>query len=228
MGLHEKTNSQSNFLSVKHGAICLDSKEEREGYERVEGEVNGRPYVKWIKKFAAVDGRITKIEWYDREDGGTRYRGIKIHLKDGGQYFQIDLPVKSRQYDYFTKIMDNIDFDKEVQFNAWLDVKAKTVNKPTAFVARQDGNIVQWAYTRDNMGECPPAVQDARGDWDFRDQQIWLYNRLINVIIPKVDALNAFDEPMPQYDNEPEALKQAMAQADRSLQAPPEEEDFPF
>ena len=202
MALHERSTSHSNFLTIKHGAICLEGSEGQEGYELVEGEVNGSPYSKWIRKFAAVDGKVTRIEWYNREHNGTAYKGIHITLKDGGQFFQVDLPFGKRHYDYFTKIMDNIDFEQPIEFNAWLDTKSPKVKNgqfPTAFIAKQNGAILQWAYTRDNMGECPPPEQDEMGTWDFRKQRIWLYKRLTEVIIPKVDALNEFTEPEPEY-----------------------------
>lgn len=208
MALHEKTHSHSNFLTIKHGAICLEGEEGQEGYELVSGEVNGKPYSKYLRKFAAVDGRIVKIEWYSREFDGKSFKGINITLKDGGQRFTIDLPFAKRPYDYFTKIMDNIDYEQPIEFNAWLDTKAKVTNGqfPTAFIAKQNGSIIQWAYTKDNMGECPNAEQDEMGNWDFRKQRVWLFKRLTEVIIPKVEALNAFDEPEPEYSGmeEPE------------------------
>jgi len=201
MALHEKSNSHSNFLTIKHGAICLEGEPNQEGYELVEGEINGTPYSKWIRKFGAVDGKIVKIEWYDREYNGKPFKGIHITLKDGGQRFSLDLPFGKRPYDHFTRIMDNIDYEQPIEFHAWLDTKAKVINGqyPTTFSAKQNGSFIQWAYTKNNMGECPNAEQDEMGNWDFRKQRVWLYKRLVDVIIPKVEALNVFDEPEPEY-----------------------------
>lgn len=216
MGLHERSNTQSNFLSVKHGSLCLESNEPKDGYDQVtvHNPRTNEDVIKYVKRYAALDGKVTRLEWYDRESGGTRYVGLKIHLKDGGDYFQLDLPANKRHYDYFTKVMENIDFEKVVEFHAWKD---KDDPRTTAFAIKQDGNFVQWKYTRDNMGDCPVPTKDAMGKWDFRDQKLWLYKRLHEVIIPHVNALNAFDEPMPEYTSEPEtALTKAMAVAERN------------
>lgn len=203
MGLHERQSNHGNFLSVKRGALCLESNEPLEGYEEESGEVDGRPYTKYFKRFQALDGIISKLELYDRTGGGTRFQGLKIGLKDNGQFFTIDLPLKSRHYDYFTKVMDNIDFSKPVLIDTWPDKRnAKNGHTPTAFRISQDGAPVQWAYTKDAPGECPQPTIDAMGKWDFRDQRNWLYLRLRDVIIPQVQEMYGFNEPEPEYDDE--------------------------
>ena len=211
MGLHEKTISNGNFLNIKHGAICLESKEPIEGYEEVivddisktipdgKGGHTHPQVTKYIKKYAALDGKTTRIEWYDRTNNGVHYLGAKLHVRDGGQHFQLDLPFGKKHFDYFTKVMDNIDFSQKVEFNAWKDRKDP---RQTAFVIKQNGDYVQWAYTKENMGDCPPAVQNRSGKWSFEAQREWLLARLQDVIIPAVDEINKFDEPEPEYEPE--------------------------
>lgn len=205
--LHEQRSNDGLFLSVKHGALCLESKEPKEGYELVEGEVNGVQYAKYIKKFAGLDGRITKVEWYQREGDYGTFRGLKLHIKDGGEHYYLDLPFEKRPYDYFTKVAENIDYSKPVEIVAWQDRKDPRV---TAFAIKQEGKFVQWKYTRDDMGECPEAKQLRTGKWSFDEQREWLLERIINVVIPQVDALNEFDEPVPEYsgvDEDEEAMR---------------------
>lgn len=205
--LHERTKSNGNFLNIKHGALCLESKEPVDGYEEVtvddisrQNPDGSHPQVtKYIKKYGGLDGKITRIEWYDRTDGGVHYLGAKLHIRDGGQHYQVDLPFGKKHFDYFTKVMDNIDFSQPVELNAWRDKKDP---RQTAFVVKQNGDYVQWNYTRDNMGDCPPAVQNRSGKWSFENQREWLLARLQDVIIPQVNALNEFDEPMPDYGDE--------------------------
>ena len=207
--LHEQNTRNGNFLSVKHGAICLESKEAKDGYELIEGEVNGNPYSKYIRKFRGVTALVVGIEWYSRESGGNNYRGLHLKLKDGGERYILDLPFEKRSYDYFTKIAENIDYAKPVTFEAWPDVKnAKPGQQiPTAFVAKQDDQYVQWKYTRDNMGECPEAHQTRTGKWNFDDQRDWLLERIVNIVAPKVAALHAFDEPEPDYTGQGDAYE---------------------
>lgn len=206
--LREKTESNSKFLVVKHHSLCLESKEPKEGYEEitVHNPQTDHDQQKWIKRYAAVDGMVSKLEWYDtRESYKTRFLGVKVHLKDNGEYFQLDLPFNSRPYDSFTKMAENIDFTKPVEFSVWHD--RKTDN--TAFAIRQGGIPVKWKYTRDDMGECPVPTQDAFGKWNFQKQREWLYHRLVEVIIPQVEALNAFDEPEPEYSGEDSGVEQS-------------------
>lgn len=203
MGLNEKQQRQSNFLVIKHHAICLESKEPIEGYEAVEvkNPRTNEMVTKYIKKFESVDGRITKLEWYDTKDQyETRFMGLKIHIKDGGQHFQLDLPLKSRAYDVFTKLMENINYENAVEFAVWYDRK----NDSTAFAVKQGGEFVQWKYTRDEMYGCPLPEQDSFGKWDFSKQKAFLHGVLINQVIPHVEALNEFEEPMPEYSGEEE------------------------
>lgn len=225
--LHEKRVTEGNFLLVKHHSLVLESKEPKEGYEPIEvkNPKTDEIKTKYIKRYEAVDGMIKRIEWYDSQNAyATRFMGLKIHLTDAGQYFQLDLPFNSRPYDSFVKLAENIDYTKPVEFSVWHDRKQDT----TAFAVRQDGIPVKWKYTRDDMGECPQPVQDELGKWDFRDQRLWLRKRMLEVVIPHVEALNAFDEPEPEYD---EAFTGVNSPPD-TTQEPPEglvdDSDVPF
>lgn len=197
--LHEQRTNDGLFLSVKHGALCLESKEPKDGYELVEGEVNGTPYSKYIKKFAGLDGHITKVEWYERDGDYGKFRGLKLSIKDKGEHYLLDLPFEKRPYDYFTKVAENINYAKPVEFVAWQDRKDPRV---TAFAIKQDGQFVQWKYTKDDMGECPSAKQLRTGKWSFDDQREWLLERILTVVVPLVDATHIFDEPMPEYSGD--------------------------
>lgn len=205
MALHEQRQNDGLFLSVKHGALCLESKEAKEGYEHIEGEVNGDPYSKYIKKYAALDGHITKVEWYERSTERTTFRGLRLSVKDKGEHFLLDLPFEKRPYDYFTKVAENIDYAKPVEFVAWPDRRAKPTLSgmiPTAFAIKQDGQFVQWKYTKENMGDCPDAKQTRTGKWNFDDQRDWLLERILTVVVPQVEASAAFAEPQDDYAEE--------------------------
>lgn len=202
MGLKEKTENNTAFLLIKHHSLVLESKEPKEGYEPVEvtNPRTNEQIIKFIKRYAAVDGMIRKIEWYDTNDKyQTRFMGIKIHIRDNGDHFQLDLPFNTRAYDSFTKLAENIDYSKPVEFSVWHDRKTDS----TAFAVKQDGVPVKWKYTRENMGDCPGAKQSKLGKWNFDDQREWLLDNLLNVVIPHVDSLNAFDEPEPEYTGDP-------------------------
>lgn len=231
MGLSKTRERTGEWLKVKHGALVKESKEPREGYEEivVNNPKTNEDIIKFVEKFQALEGVITRIEWYDTEDQySERYMGIKIKVvdqEDGTAYF-LDLPYGKRPYTIFTKVMENIEFQEPVEFNAWLDRKTDK----TAFVVRQMGHPIPWKYTKDNLGECPAARALKPSGWDFSAQNEYLYEILVNVIIPKVEALNPdelkFDkEPMPDDEDdvvESEERKQRKAK----VKGPDEKEGF--
>lgn len=189
MGLKENSNNGGgNILVVQRGALCLKSDTPIDGYEKVEGETSdGNPYVKYVKKFGALDGMVTGINWYDTEDQyDTRFQGIKITIEDDTEHFLLDLPYASKAYDAFTRFADNIDFTKTVEFVAYPDRERKD---STVFNAKQDGQIIRQKYTKSNLGDCPPAVENKRtGKWNFDAQREWLLDNLLENIVPKIQG----------------------------------------
>jgi hypothetical protein len=201
MGLNERSNSQNNFLVIKHHSICLESKTPIEGFEPVEvtNPKTSEQIIKYIKKFASLTGTIVRLEWHDTKDQyPTRFMSLKVHVKDGPDHFILELPLQSRAYDTFTKVMENINYEQPVEIAAWHNRREDN----TAFAIKQNDQFVQWKYTRDNMHGCPPAEQDSFGKWDFSKQKSFLHGVLINQVIPHVDSLNQMEEPMPEYSGE--------------------------
>lgn len=193
MGLEDYNNSGTVFLKLKHGHLCEDSKTAREGFDKVEGNLrDGTPFVKWIKPYRAVSGYIYKIDKYDREFNGRKFRGWNIHLDDGDFRAVLDIPFESRINSRWMKLAANIDFAKPVRFSAWQDRKTDTL----AFNVQQMVDEDVWMsvpqlYTRDNMGECPEPVQRSSGKWDYGAQEDFLVERMENYVIPTVVAATA-------------------------------------
>lgn len=202
MALKETSTAKGNFFSIKHGGFCLEADAPTDGYTEtdVSNPRTGQTVTKWIKTFAEIEGRIGKIEWYDREHGGTRYLGIKIIVRDNGESYSIDLPFGKRHYNYFMRVMDSIDYERPLTFIAY-GKKDEQGRQYTEFAIKQGGEWLKQNYTKANPGECPQSVQDGLGKWDSRDRHIWLKNRLETVIIPHVEELNATgDQDEPVYD----------------------------
>lgn len=206
MGLKTDTGGNAmNKLHVKRNAICLESSKEIGGYEYVSGEVDGRPYEKWIKKFGSVDGMITEVKWYDTEEQfETRYQGLHVEIDDGEEQFTLELPYGTKPYDAFTRFAENIDFTKPTEFTAWHD----KVKDSTAFAAKQDGAIIRQKYTRDNLGECPPAVQNkTTKKWNFDEQRDWLLENIIENVAKRVGPVTTSESEVKHA--EPKARKAA-------------------
>jgi len=190
-GLQTKTDSNVVFLAVKHTSLVQESKGPREGFEKIEVE-NPRTrekVEKYIKRYSAVEGMVTKIEWYDTEQKyENRYQGWKIHMDAKDVPVVLDLPFASIPASRFMKLAENIDWTKPVEFRAWKDHKGDK----TAFWVGQGNESVPQKYTRDNPGDCPPPVQNFKGDWKYDAQVEFLFKQMNDVVIPAVQKANAW------------------------------------
>lgn len=197
-GLVEQTND-GIFLVVKHGGIVQESKHQREGFTPIEvpNVRTGDKVVKYVKRYKKVIALIKKIEWYDREYEDTRFMGWKLLLDDqDGTVCTLDLPFESRVGTRFMKLAENIDYSQPVEFSAW-----RSADDTTAFSVKQNDQNVPQRYTREDPGDCPPPVQGFNKKWNFDAQKEFLHERMIQVVIPKVQAVHAMNGHETPSDN---------------------------
>lgn len=188
MGLEDYGEGNGIWLKIKHGHICQESKTEKEGYKKVEGFLqDGTPWKKWIRPYKAVSGYVDKIEPYDREHNGRKFRGWDIVINDGDSEFHLDIPFDSRVNSRWMKVAEMIDYSKPVRFSAWHDTKSDS----TAFNVQQDGVSVPQKYTREDPGDMPEPIQRSSGKWDYGAQEDFLVERLKKFVIPNVELIAA-------------------------------------
>lgn len=184
MALEEYGEGNGIFLKIKHGCLCEESKTEREGYKKAEGTLqDGTPWKKWYRPYKAVAGYVNKVERYDREHGGRKFRGWNIHIDADGTNCVLDIPFDSRVNSRWMKLAEAIDYTKPVRFSAWQDRKTDTI----AFNVQQDGVSVPQKYTREDPGQMPEPVQRSSGKWDYGAQEDFLTERMIKFVIPAVE-----------------------------------------
>lgn len=188
MALEDYGEGNGIWLKIKHGHICQESKVEKDGYRKVEGFLqDGTPWKKWIRPYKAVSGYIDKIEPYDREHNGRKFRGWDIVINDGDSEFHLDIPFESRVNSRWMKVAEMIDYSKPVRFSAWHDNKSDS----TAFNVQQDGVSVPQKYTRENPGDMPEPIQRSSGKWDYGAQEDFLVERMKKFVIPNVELIAA-------------------------------------
>lgn len=223
-GLVEKTNTGTIFLNVKHSSICEESKTERAGFQPIE-VTNPRTreaITKYVKVYNGVEALVTKIEWYSRDFEDTTFRGWKIHLDAAGTPAILDLPFGSRAAKRFMKLAENIDFTRPVEFRAWHDAKTDS----TAFFVGQDGRSIPQAYTMENPGDCPAPVKNRLGKWNFDAQDEYLYNQMVDVVIPRVEAAG---NVMPEGERaEAATVGASVRQVARPEYSEAEDSEIPF
>lgn len=219
MGVSKESNKRiGNYFKIKHGGITRESKTEMpedQGwvYRSIQKPNTNPPEFvdKWLDIYPKLSGLITLAEWYDTGDQyKVPYTGIKLKIRDveTNEAFYLDLPAKSKSFSVFVKLMENIDYSKEVIFHAWEDLDKETNQKKTAFYVEQNGAAIKWKYTRANMGDCPPPKKNRTGGWDFAEQTEWLLDKFDFGIVPKLQEL---------YPDE---------KFDESVEIPPDEEEF--
>lgn len=231
-GFQERSENNGKFFVIKRNTICEESSKEKPGFKPVEvvNPSTGETLIKFIKPYSALEAIVTRIEWRDTEDKyEQRYMSWKIHLDADGQKGVLEIPFESRASSRFMKLAENIDFTRPVEFRAFRDQKTEG----TAFYVGQRENeedeksiSVPQKYTKDNPGECPPPVQRMGGKWNFDDQMEFLHERMIHVVIPRVEAARA---ALGEQTNGRHEWNERPPDEDPYADAPPiDDEDIPF
>lgn len=198
-GYVEKTNRANLIFTVKYHSICEVSRKEREGFEeiKVPDVSTGEEITKFIRRYDALEAMVTNIEWRDtKQQYETRFQSWRIHLLNAERIPAVlEIPFKTNACDRFMKLAENIDFSRPVEFRAWCDTTGK--KDKTAFYVGQRVHendeksvSVPQKYTRENMGECPEAVEGIDG-WNYSAQLRYLHSQMMNVVIPRVQAAAA-------------------------------------
>lgn len=193
-------------IVVKHFSLCLESKVPLEGYKPITSNNpdTGEPVTKYYRQFSAVDGYLNKIEWYSREYDGKPYRGVLLHLEDeAGITATIDLAYGKKPLETFTKLAANIDYSQPVVFSAFKGREGDLV-----FIAKQNGETVKWAHTKENPNGMPEPQQNRRtGKWDFTATNDWLLEQLLDHIAPQVEQFAKHRNQQPAQPRQAEPTK---------------------
>lgn len=219
MALEDFDGGNGTYLKLKHGYLCQESKTEKEGWKKVEGEFDGTPYKKWIRPYKAVNGYIDKIERYEREFSGRKIRGWNITINDGDGHYILDIPFASVKVNSrWMKLAESIDYNKPVRISGWLDKKTDSM----AINIQQDGVTVPQKYTREDPNGMPEPTQRASGKWDYGPQEDFLVDRIIRFVIPNVETIaakrNGVDKPTePSETSEPTESASGLEEDDSHL-----------
>lgn len=199
-GFQPDSGSNVLYLSITQHSICEQSKKPREGFEKVVIQLqNGDEVTKYLKRYRFIRGFVTGITYRDTGDKyKVRFQSWQIQITDEeGDQAQLALDLNSNAGSRFMKLAENIDWKQMVEFRAWHD----TVKDKTAFNVTQNGQTVPQKYKQPTegdpkaMGDCPQPVERKRAsgktEWDYTEQEDFLFGRMQNVVIPAVESANA-------------------------------------
>jgi hypothetical protein len=235
MATREEPKVSKVYLEVKKHSIVEVSKEPRVNSDGVEFErqellnpKTNEKVIKYYDFYPGITGFIEKIEVYDTEQNfENRYRGVKLHIDNDAV---LDLQEKSAGYDVFCRTAENIDFSQKVTLSAYHNRSKDR----TGFKVEQNGESIQWNYTKDNPGDCPPWKKNAMGEWDSSDQRAFFQQLLEGKISAAVEAAAAArrgEEP----DTVPETTAETVddtakpkAKAAKAAKAVVDSDEIPF
>jgi hypothetical protein len=192
MPLTPESDSSAIYISIKLHKLWRELKKPVEGCKEI--EVTNPTTRQTMKKYGYhyndVTGYVVALEKYKREAAGAKYAGFKMKMFDGADTFFVDMPLKSVFLRKFMKVMHNIDFRVPLKIAAWKSKeKTKKGNDETAIWWTQNGVTVPYYFTKDHPNGMPQARKDPHTDeWDFREQLIWLLNRIEEDIKPRIAA----------------------------------------
>lgn len=212
MALERHSESNVNYLQVKHFSLWKEVKRPVEGCEEVEVT---NPKTKEIVrkygfKYRALAGRVMKLVKYDTGDKyDTRYFGFKLHIQDGTEAYVLDMPYQSQILRRFLRVARNMDFSQPVRITIFKG-KGKDGKDETGIWFQQSEETVKSYYSREAPHGMPEATQDPdTHEWDFKPQHRWLVQRLQDDTIPQIehDAAHAAPPIEPATAGEQESAQ---------------------
>ena len=197
MGFEYEVESKNSvvYLEVKYDKLIQRLKEAEPGCQSIEvtNPTTNEVSTKYFRPFAAVTGNVIGLKWYKTElPTKTTLMGYKLSLSvddenspTGTTVAVLDLPFNRVAYNTFTKVAENIDPSLPLTVQVWVNKDKKAIVQ-----FKQNGQTIKYKYTQQDMGECPPAVNNPLTGWDFKDQLVYLKDKIDNVVIPRIMGAN--------------------------------------
>jgi hypothetical protein len=178
MGLESNVREGKKFVGIsrRNGKFSIRVTEDTEGAiprQLEQGPNEGKTV--YEKFYDRITGKISKINYKTNDKYGD---SIEVYIDDCVLNINWgDFSVR----DSFIKRLPNIDLEKDVECGVFLDKETKRI----VFVVRQDGEVVPYAFTREEPNGIPQAIKkEERGKeiWDFSVIENFLYDVLMEHI----------------------------------------------
>jgi len=192
-GLGDSASSKFIYLSVRSGKIAMSATEENHDYVETNSS-SGKKY--YYTLHGNVNGYIEGVKLFTKEMQDYTAKTLMIHIKNGSSNFSLNMNANSGIASAFYHCMQNIDFSKPVQFSASIDKKNPKRNK---LWIRQDDQLVNYFYTREEPKDLPQAERIALADGtflqengrdklDFSKQMSFLWNIIETELKEQINA----------------------------------------
>lgn len=198
MGLDNR--AEGNFITILGGKFC---QRVPEGTLGAQTRTNKLGKVVTEKFYDSFTGKLVGIKTQD----GTYGKSWVFSFKDGGEVYHLQLSYSNSFATAFLKMLPNVDLTKEMKVQPSVkEVDGK--NKSSLFI-NQDGQSVKHAYTKDVPNGLPPMTQvTVKGEkvWDDTDRIEFLYQMVMETIVPRLAGYTGAIATQEDEDNLPEVI----------------------
>lgn len=174
MGLTNSSSNSSKIVTIVRGKFTIrlpEGSDDPNAVERtLEKGVNAGKVVKELQ-YTGIEGKIIRC-YTDESEYGSNY--ITELEDDEGSRFKLQIPVDNIFFSQYAKRMPNIDTEKPL----FLGIGYDRESDRNFLFARQNGEKVPMAYTKDNQNGMPqPTKKTVKGKeiWDWEEQENFLY-----------------------------------------------------
>lgn len=179
---------QGNFITILNGKFCQRVKDGTLGAVTRTNKLGKTVTEKFYDSFT---GKLVGIKTQD----GTYGRSWIFSFQDGGEVYHLQLSYTNSFAKGILRMLPNVDLSKEMKVQPQVkEVDGK--NKSSIFI-NQAGQSIKHAYTKDAPNGLPPMTQVVvKGEkiWDDTDQLDFLYQMVMNTIVPKLAGFSGATE----------------------------------
>lgn len=194
MGLGNSANR--TFLSVSDGKIVQRCTEHTPGAIARVKKDNTTVYE---LRFGYIEGLLTSISTKETEWNGAKIKSWILGIHDNGQDYQLEVKFDSSYATSMFKAFGNpaIDFTQPIKFGPYM----KVVNdkKKTSIYISQNGENIEWYYTKENpngMPEMKQVIVKGQPVWDNFDQMQFIEQMVETKVKPQLKAVTpAYQTP---------------------------------
>ena len=174
MGLTNPESVASKIVTIVKGKFTIRLADDSNNPNAVERELTmGANAGKKVKElhYTGIEGTIDNC-YVDESDFGANF--ITELVDDEDARFKLQMPLDSQFFGQYAKRMPNIDTSKPLFLGLGYDRE----HGRNFLYAKQDGEKVLMAYTKDNPNGLPqPSKKTVKGKevWDWEEQENFLY-----------------------------------------------------
>tara|TARA_E500000305_G_C3958792_1_gene205976 strand:+ start:271 stop:846 length:576 start_codon:yes stop_codon:yes gene_type:complete len=181
MGLTNGTMNSSKIVTIVKGKFTVRLPDDTDNPKAVERKLekgaNAGKVVKELK-YSGIEGNIQRC-YIEQSEYGDNF--VTEFVDDEDARFKLQIPLDSQFFGQYAKRMPNIDATKPL----FLGLGYDSDSGRNFLFARQDGEKVNMAFTKDNPNGMPqPTKKTVKGKevWVWEEQENFLYEVAIDFI----------------------------------------------